>query len=297
MQAQAAEALQTITREVCQGWLAPRAKDSHKGDFGNVGVIGGAAGMVGAALLAGRAALHLGAGRVYVGLLDECIAVDLVQPELMFPPPETLLSLSAPACLVVGPGLGRSERAVRLLYEALQTPLPLLIDADGLNLLAATPALQAALRERTQPSLLTPHPGEAGRLLGSSSRAIQADRPGSLRALVARYGCTVVLKGAGSLILGPGGRIWRNPTGNPGMAAPGMGDVLAGVIAALAAQGLPLEQAAVLGVYLHGAAADAAVADGVGPVGLTAGEVARYARRLLNAWVYGGTIPADTGAV
>lgn len=297
MQEHAAEALQTITREVCAGWLAPRAKDSHKGDFGNVGVVGGAVGMVGAALLAGRAALHLGAGRVYVGLLDERIAVDPLQPELMLPPPETLLSLSAPGCLVVGPGLGRSERAVRLLYEALQTPLPLLIDADGLNLLAATPALQTALRERSQPSLLTPHPGEASRLLGLGTHAIQADRPGSLRALVARYGCTVVLKGAGSLILEPGGRMWRNPTGNPGMAAPGMGDVLAGMIAAIAAQGLTLEQAAVLGVHLHGAAADAAVAGGMGPVGLTAGEVAQYARRLLNTWVYGVTIPVDTGAV
>lgn len=297
MLAHAADALQTITREVCGGWLAPRAKDSHKGDFGSVGVVGGAPGMVGAALLAGRAALRLGAGRVYVGLLDERIAVDLGQPELMLPPPETLFGLSGPACLVIGPGLGQTERAKRLLDSALQAPLPLLIDADGLNLLAATPAFQVALQERAQPSLLTPHPGEAARLLGSSSRAIQADRLGSLRALVAHYDCTVVLKGAGSLILGPGGRIWHNPTGNPSMAAPGMGDVLSGMIAALAAQGLTLEQAAVLGVYLHGAAADAAVADGVGPVGLTAGEVARYARRLLNSWVYEGTIPADKGAV
>lgn len=297
MQDPAAGPLQTITRAAFQGWLAPRPHDSHKGDFGSVGVVGGDAGMVGAALLAGRAALWLGAGRVYVGLLDERIAVDCVQPELMLPPPDTVLRLSAPACLVVGPGLGQSERAVRLLYDALQAPLPLLIDADGLNLLATRPALQAVLRERGQPSLLTPHPGEAGRLLGLGSHAIQADRPGSLRALVERYACTVVLKGAGSLILSPGGRIWHNPTGNPGMAAPGMGDILAGMIAALAAQGLGLEQAAVLGVYLHGAAADAAVAAGAGPVGLTAGEVARYARRLLNTWVYGGTTPADTGAV
>ena len=293
----APDVLQTITREVCQAWLAPRPQDSHKGVFGSVGIIGGVAGMLGAALLAGRAALWLGAGRVYVGLLDERLAVDLVQPELMLPPPEAVLSLSAPACLVVGPGLGRSERAVRLLYEAMQVPVSLLIDADGLNLLAATPALQTALRERGQPSLLTPHPGEAGRLLGLATRAIQADRVGSIRALVERYGCTVVLKGAGSLISSPDGRTWRNPTGNPGMAAPGMGDVLAGMIAALAAQGLPLEQAAVLGVYLHGTAADAAVAAGAGPVGLTAGEVVRYARHLLNTWVYGGTTLEDTSAV
>lgn len=289
--------LLTITREVCQGWLAPRPADSHKGDFGNVGVIGGEAGMVGAALLAGRAALWLGAGRVYVGLLDPRIAVDAAQPELMLPPPKTVLSLSAPACLVVGPGLGRSTHAVRLLYEAVQTPLPLLIDADGLNLLATTPALQEALRERSEPSLLTPHPGEAGRILNMGARAIQADRVGSLRALVARYGCTVVLKGAGSLVAAPDGPIWRNTTGNPGMAAPGMGDVLCGMIAALAAQGLALEQAAVMAVHLHGAAADAAVAAGMGPVGLTAGELAQWARRLLNQWIYGQPRSADTGAV
>lgn len=291
-----AERLRTITREACQGWLAPRPVDCHKGSLGSVGIIGGRAGMVGAALLAGRAALWLGAGRVYVGLLDERVAVDGQQPELMIPPPETVLSLSAPACLVVGPGMGRSETARRLLYAAIETPLPLLIDADGLNLLALTPALQAALRERAQPSLLTPHPGEAGRLLGQSARAVQADRPGSLRALVERFGCTVVLKGAGSLILSPGGRIWHNPTGNPGMAAPGMGDVLCGMIAALAAQGLTLEQAAVMAVYLHGAAADAAVVSGLGPVGLTAGEVAHGARRLLNQWIYGGPTAADTSA-
>lgn len=288
--------LHTIALEDCRGWLPPRPAGCHKGMMGSVGVVGGSPGMAGAALLAGRAALLLGAGRVYVGMLDDRVAVDAVYPELMLTAPEAVLRLTAPACLVVGPGLGQGERARRLLYDCLQTALPLLIDADGLNLLAATPALQTALKERAAPTLLTPHPGEAGRLLGVATGQIQADRPAAVCALVERFGCLVALKGAGTLILAAGGRLWHNPTGNPGMAAPGMGDVLSGMIAALIAQGLTLEQAAVLGVYLHGTAGDAAVAAGIGPVGLTAGEVAQHARRLLNAWIYGRITPADTGA-
>jgi hydroxyethylthiazole kinase-like uncharacterized protein yjeF len=297
LQASAPDEVHTIAVEDCAGWLRPRPSDCHKGSLGSVGVVGGAPGMVGAALLAGRAALWLGAGRVYVGLLDERVAVDALQPELMLARPEAALALDPPGCLVLGPGLGGSERAAHLLYTALHAPLPLLIDADGLNLLAATPVLQTALRSRSLPTLLTPHPGEAGRLLGVKASQVQADRTASIRALVERHGCLVVLKGAGSLVHGPGGRLWRNPTGNAGMAAPGMGDVLAGMIAALAAQGLTLERAAVLGVYLHGAAGDAAVESGLGPVGLTAGEVARTARGVLNRWVYETTNPVGTGAV
>ncbi len=278
------------------GWLVRRPPDCHKGMLGSVGVLGGSRGMAGAALLAGRAALLLGAGRVYVGMLDERLAVDPVQPELMLTRPEVVLGLEPPACLVVGPGLGTGQPAARLLQAALQTDLPLLLDADGLNLLAAIPTLQEALHGRDAPALLTPHPGEAGRLLKTGASAVQADRVAAVRALVERYGCPVVLKGAGTLVHAPGGRIWLNPTGNPGMAAPGMGDTLAGMIAALAAQGLTLEQAAVLGVYLHGAAGDALVAQGVGPLGLAAGEVAGAARRLLNAWVYGTLTPGGTSA-
>lgn len=252
--------------------------------------------MVGAALLAGRAALWLGAGRVYVGLLDERLAVDALQPELMLTRPEAVLGLSPPGCLVVGPGMGRSEPAAHLMHTALHAQLPLLVDADGLNLLAASPVLQATLHERAAPTVLTPHPGEAGRLLGVGAGQVQADRMASVRALVERHGCLVVLKGAGTLVYGPGGRLWHNPTGNPGMAAPGMGDVLSGMIAALIAQGLTPEQAAVLGVHLHGASGDAAVESGSGPIGLTAGEVAHTARRLLNRWIYGEFTRARTDA-
>lgn len=278
----AADEPHNIALEACRAWLPPRSVNCHKGRLGDVGILGGSPGMAGAALLAGRAALLLGAGRVHVGMLDRRLAVDAVYPELMLTTPETVQRLRPPGCVVIGPGLGGGERAQRLLLDGLQTPMPLLIDADGLNLLAAAPVLQDALRERSAPTLITPHPGEAGRLLGIEARQVQADRIASIRTLAVRHRCLVVLKGAGTLVYEPGGRLWRNTTGNAGMAAPGMGDVLSGMIAALVAQGLTLEQAAVLGVCLHGAAADASVGAGMGPVGLTAGEVALTARRLLN---------------
>jgi hydroxyethylthiazole kinase-like uncharacterized protein yjeF len=183
---------------------------------------------------------------------------------------------------VVGPGMGTGDPARKRLGEAVDAPFPLLIDADGLNLLSLDADLQSNVSGRPAPTLLTPHPGEAGRLLGIGTDEVQADRPGAVRALVERYRCVVVLKGAGTLICSPDGEIWRNVTGNPGMAAPGMGDVLSGMIAALLVQGLTPIQAACLGVVIHGAAGDAAVAAGQGPVGLTASELIRQARRLLN---------------
>jgi hydroxyethylthiazole kinase-like uncharacterized protein yjeF len=276
-----------IATEDLKTWLKPRTVDSHKGDFGNVGILGGAPGMAGAVLLAGRAALWLGAGRVYCGLLDSRIAIDHAAPELMLTPPERVTSLTAPACLVVGPGLGQSDAARDWLTRAFETTLPLLLDADALNLIAADAALADAVKFRPSPTLLTPHPGEAGRLLGRGTADIQSDRPSAVIELVQRYRCGVVLKGAGSLIRFPDGETWLNRSGNPGMAAPGMGDVLSGMIAALAAQGLPLERAAVAGAHLHGAAGDAAVGDGLGPIGLSASELALAARRLLNELVYG----------
>lgn len=279
------EKFRDIVPEALAGWLPARPRDSHKGDFGSVGIVGGAPGMAGAALLAGRAALWLGAGRVYCGLIDDRLAVDPLAPELMLTTPERVLALAAPGCLAVGPGLGLGAGARGWLAQALASGLPLVLDADALNLMAADATLAGQVRERAAPTLLTPHPGEAGRLLGKSSAAVQADRPTALAELVGHYGCGVLLKGAGSLVAFPGRPTWRNTTGHPGMAAPGMGDVLAGMIAALAAQGLGLERAAVLAAWLHGAAGDRAAAEGLGPVGLTAGEVARGARSLLNELV------------
>lgn len=275
-------AWQETTAEQLRAWLKPRPLDCHKGDFGGVAVLGGAPGMTGGALLAARGALWLGAGRVYAGLLDSRIGMDPLAPEIMVSSPERALAIEAPGCLVVGPGLGVDAAAHGWLAEALSRELPLLIDADGLNLLALDTHLADHLRRRAAPTLLTPHPGEAARLLGWDTAAVQADRPGAAQALLDKFRCALVLKGVGSLIVSPAGGRWRNATGNPGMAAPGMGDVLAGMIGALIAQGLDVERAAVAGVWLHGAAADALVAAGQGPVGLTAGELPAAARQLLN---------------
>jgi hydroxyethylthiazole kinase-like uncharacterized protein yjeF len=262
--------------------LPVRGSAAHKGDFGAVGVLGGAPGMGGAALLAGRAALACGAGRVYVGILDERIALDPTAPELMIGAPERLFALPRPACLVAGPGLGSSSAAREWLSAAMAVDHVLVLDADALNLLSADGELRARLPARTAPTLITPHPGEAARLLGESATTVQAHREQAIDRLVELTGASVVLKGAGTLVRRPGGPLWRNTTGNPGMAAPGMGDVLTGIIAALLVQGMSPEQAAVAGVWLHGAAADAALARGAGPVGLRASEVIVAVRPLLN---------------
>ncbi len=272
--------------------LPARAPDAHKGDCGAVGVLGGAPGMAGAALLAARAALLGGAGRVYVGLLDERVAWDPLQPELMVCGPERLRTLPSPACLALGPGLGQSAVARQWLLELLELPHPAVLDADALNLLATDAEMQSRLRQRSEATVLTPHPGEAARLLGCTTDMIQAGRAEAVRALAERYRAVAVLKGAGTLVHRLGGEFWRNTTGHPGMAAPGMGDVLGGLIATLIAQGLAAEAAAVLGVWLHGAAGDRAAEQGPaacrsacrgrGPVGLTASEVAEQARSLLN---------------
>lgn len=270
-----------------QPWLKPRRRNSHKGSFGSVGVLGGSKSMVGAALLASRAALKLGCGRVYLGLLDpDAPSVDLAQPELMIRRADTLwqTDLQALAC---GPGLGHGGEAIRLLEQALKCPLPIVLDADALNLLAADGRLEGNLYNRFAPVILTPHPAEAARLLGCATREVQADRIRAASELARRYASHVVLKGCGSVIATVDGR-WRlNSTGNPGMASAGMGDVLTGLIAALLAQGWPAEQALLAGVHLHGAAADRLVANGIGPIGLTASEVIDSARQVFNAWLAG----------
>ena len=263
--------------------LLPRLRNSHKGSYGSAGIIGGAPGMAGAALLAGRAALHLGAGRVYLGMLER-IAIDPLQPELMQKSPEEVFALAS--CLAVGPGLGQSDAATALLRRALSSELPLLLDADALNLLAAHPVLQRQLARRDAPTLLTPHPAEAARLAQGTIETIQGDRVASSLGLAQRLHACVVLKGCGSVVALPDGRWFINTSGNPGLASAGTGDVLAGFAVALLAQGWAADQALLAAVHLHGAAADDCVAAGIGPIGLTAGELMVAARRMLNRWCH-----------
>ena len=269
--------------ETIRQLLSPRKKNSHKGQFGNVAIIGGAEGMVGAALLAGRAALNLGAGRVFVGLVaKDAPSVDPLQPELMLREAEDILSLAGISALIVGPGLGKSIAAKRLLARAIETDWPLLIDADGLTWIAAEPDLQLALHNREAITLITPHPAEAARLLGTLTGNVQNDRLAAARELVNQLNSHVVLKGVGSICIARHGKWHINTSGNPGLASAGMGDALIGIIAALMAQGLAAEHAMLYGTYLHGAAADRCVVDGVGPIGLTASEVIRAARQAIN---------------
>jgi hydroxyethylthiazole kinase-like uncharacterized protein yjeF len=267
--------------------LKPRPRNSHKGLLGSVGILGGASSMCGAALLAGRAALKLGAGRVYAALLaDAAPAVDMGQPELMLCSPEKLFQLDHLSCLAIGPGLGQSPQAVQWLRQALETGLPLVLDADALNLLCLHDDLRELAKSRKGGTILTPHPAEAARLLSSTTHDIQQERVHTATRIAQRLNCLVVLKGVGSICATPKGEWFVNPTGNPGMSSAGMGDVLTGMIAALIAQRMTPQSALLLAVYLQGAAADDLVEQGIGPIGLTATEIADAARMLLNRWIY-----------
>ncbi|MEO8410748.1 MAG: NAD(P)H-hydrate dehydratase, partial [Propionivibrio sp.] len=262
----------TIAPDLFAACLRPRLRNSHKGLYGNAGILGGAAGMVGGALLAARAALRLGSGRVYLGLLDAgAPALDPLQPELMLRPPKDLLAADL-AVLACGPGLGRSQDARFLLEEAFALDCPLLLDADALNLLAGESDLRVALALRTAPTLLTPHPSEAARLLDKTVATVQADRLAAAGEIATRFNAWVALKGAGTIIATPAGQWFVNTNGNPGLATAGSGDVLTGLVTALIAQGWPPLEAMLSGVHMHGAAADALVTAGYGPVGLVAGE-------------------------
>lgn len=242
-------------------WLNPappaprRAHATHKGSYGDLAVIGGAPGMAGAALLAARAALHHGAGRVFVGLLDDGLNVDPPQPELMLRAVDTL----DPAHHTVVAGCGGGQAIAAHLPRLLSTAPRLVLDADALNAIAADSALRQLLRARQgrqRQTVLTPHPLEAARLLAGSSAQVQADRLAAARALAQELGCNVVLKGSGTVIAAPDAPPRINPTGNARLATAGTGDVLAGMIGARLAQGESAFSAACAAVYLHGQAAD-----------------------------------------
>jgi hydroxyethylthiazole kinase-like uncharacterized protein yjeF len=202
----------------------------------------------------------------------------------------TLDNLTA---LAVGPGLGQSPQARQALAHALQTPMPLVLDADALNLIAAHDALAHAVQARSGPTLLTPHPAEAARLLHTDTTAVQNDRVAAALRLADQYRAAVVLKGAGSICALPDGRWFINTTGNPGMASAGMGDVLTGIAGALLAQRVDAGTALLAAVHLHGAAADDQIKNGIGPAGLTASEVTDAARTLLNRLVEGSRLTDD----
>jgi hydroxyethylthiazole kinase-like uncharacterized protein yjeF len=233
-----------------------RPHASHKGSYGDVAIIGGAPGMTGAALLAASAALHQGAGRVFVSLLDgNALNVDPSQPELMFRHPDALDA----AQLTVVCGCGGGAAVAAVLPRLLSTAPRLVLDADALNAIAIDAQLETLLRARQhrgRETVLTPHPLEAARLLGMSAAEVQQDRLIAAETLAQRLGCTVVLKGSGTVIAAPGHPTAINPTGNARLATAGTGDVLAGMIGARLAAGEPAFQAACEAIYQHGLLAD-----------------------------------------
>lgn len=260
--------------------FSPRQRIAHKGDMGHLLVLGGAPGFGGAALIASQAAARLGAGKVSLATAPEHITASLVRcPEVMAHSVRGVADLGELATqsdvLVVGPGLGQGAWGQAMLQSALETHRPLVIDADGLNLLA-----RYWPNQQRDDWVLTPHPGEAARLLDITTAAVQEDRPAAARALQKRYGGSVILKGAGTLVAGPSGLVVC-PYGNPGMASGGMGDALSGILGALLAQGYDIEQSAWLATLVHALAADRA-ADEQGERGLLASDLAFYARQLIN---------------
>ncbi|MDP2154324.1 MAG: NAD(P)H-hydrate dehydratase [Methylotenera sp.] len=275
--------LHLFTKQMFQPALPARAVDAHKGSSGSVAIIGGEQGMLGAVLLAARAALFSGAGRIYAAMLCQtALSVDLLHPEIMMRTPEDIAKLPQLNAVVIGPGLGQSDVAVELLTFWLKKECPLVLDADSLNLIAKYPHLAALVKNRQAETIVTPHVGEAARLTATSVAAIQENRIDAAIALAQTFQVTCVLKGASTVIAEKSGQYCINSTGNPALATGGTGDVLAGVIASLIAQGLMPVYAAKLGVYSHGAAADALVRKGVGPIGLTASEVLIEVRNVLN---------------
>lgn len=282
-------AVQLNAPELFAAFLPPRDFATNKGTFGSLAVVGGDTGMCGAPILAARAALYTGAGKVHVALLgDGAPPYDPPHPELMLHAIDDL-PLDKMDALAVGCGMGHRDRATRVMHDVLPLGVPKLFDADALNLISTDPSLAAKVTARgvqADPCVLTPHPLEAARLLGTDAPGVQRDRLAAARALAARFAGVVVLKGTGTVIAAPDGRIAINPTGNAALATGGTGDVLGGIIGAFLAQHLPRYEAALAGVYLHGLAADTLSAQGHGPAGLTAGELAPMVRTLLNRMFY-----------
>lgn len=260
------------------GYLKARPRDAQKGQFGHVLIIGGDEGFSGAVRLAAEAALRVGAGLVSVATRPEnALILNTTRPEVMghgVSSTKQLTPLLAKATvIVIGPGLGQSEWAKKLLNTVLKTQKPLIVDADALNLVAKKPI-------KNSNWILTPHPGEAARLLKTSVDDIQRDRVSAVTKLQKKYGGVCVLKGAGTLVISTDGNPALCAAGNPGLASGGTGDVLAGVIGAWAGQGVPLFDAAKLGVLVHALAGDLAAKEG--ERGMIASDLMPYLRRVVN---------------
>lgn len=275
-----------LTTNMIGKYFTPRDPEAHKGSTGHLFIIGGSAGKSGAVTLAGLAALRSGAGLVTLGVphsLNSVMETTTLEAMTAALPDsasagidETSVDkildlLNGKSCLAIGPGLGLSDSTRKLVRHIVaRTPLPTVMDADALNCLAADTSV---LKSAQAPIILTPHPGEMARLTGSSSKAVQNDRITVARSFTQKFGCFVILKGAATIISDPDGNIYINPTGNPGMAAGGMGDVLTGIIGGFITQGFPLKAAIQAAVFLHGAAADHLLQT-IGPVGYSASDVA-----------------------
>ena len=276
-----------ITGEEVRGWLAPRSPNSHKGSFGHVLVVGGSVGLSGAPLMAAESALRVGAGLCSVAVPQAVYtaAAGALREAMVHPLPsaeEGCLSAKSAAALIpllkratvaaIGPGWSTLASAHEALRELLKmVEVPCVIDADALNCIALEPTI---LPSTHPPLVFTPHPGEMARLMSIDTASVQANRLETALTAAQRFGAVVVLKGARSVVATPEGRVWVNPTGNPGMATGGSGDALTGAIAGFMAQGLDAERSAVLGVYVHGLAGDIA-AEKLGEAGLIAGDIIR----------------------
>jgi len=272
------EKISTIKFEDFKSLLIPRLRDAHKGLFGHTLIIGGNNGMGGAVCLAGVAALRVGAGLVSVATKKEHISAIISQcPEIMAHAVTKAKNLNAllrkATVLIVGVGLGQTYWSKQLLKQVLRSSQPKIMDADAINLLAQQPSI-------SDKWILTPHPGEAARLLHCSLQAIQANRIHAVQELQYKYGGVVVLKGSGSLVCTENS-LSICKAGNPGMASGGMGDVLSGIIGGLLAQQFTLRQAAELGVYLHATAGDL-VAMQKGERGMIASDLMDFLSKLVN---------------
>ncbi len=263
-----------------------RKAHEHKGHGGRVILIGGEHGMVGAIVLSAIASLYCGAGWVEIGFLDKA------HPSLIPEHPELMLhdanevDLSKANAIAIGPGLGKSLFANEILKKVLLNSKPCVIDADALNLISEDAELLQLLRSRSSPSVITPHPGEAAKLLHTTTSEVQSSREEALSKLIELTQAIVVLKGAGTLLGSPNHQSEICHAGNSGMGSGGMGDTLTGILAALISQGqmhdLSPWDATRLGVELHAQAADNLVKHNTGPIGLTASEVAMEVRKMLN---------------